>query len=460
MKKSPKAPKLKKGFAHVHGGNCWEGIQSASTEDVCGLHDEPRGDCDTCPRCPACDNMNLAMSLAAPAPEPKLALVPPPTRVYLPTASKTDHLFACTWPFGKNVPREEVGERTRFGSAFHAVLEKGLRRRVPSYGHTIPQAELAAITGDLAKKWKVDVDELQERVTDSFPVIYNWLDGGNMWGLDFLKAGLQLEIASAFNPTTGEARILKNGAGPDHDYPERQPGEVPGTADVVCVTPCGMKKGNQVPRRLLILDHKSGWNVGADWQPRTPAELGQLRTLACAFAKIHGIDNVIVAFFHARRGAEPIVVADELTPSDLEAHRKALKAAMRNVGSEWMRPGPWCTTCAARKICPTKAPVLAELKRTAGPMTATRIGAIHQILGEYRHLEEDLVSEMRAWIKANGPGVRPDGRSVDLVPRKRSNLSMASIIRAYGPLAGGKLIAKLKADGAIEELENLELRSV
>lgn len=37
---------------HARGGNCWVGVRDG---DVCPLHDEPRGDCSACSRCPACD---------------------------------------------------------------------------------------------------------------------------------------------------------------------------------------------------------------------------------------------------------------------------------------------------------------------------------------------------------------------------------------------------------------------
>lgn len=36
--------------AHTSGGNCWHKHRT----DVCLLHDEPRGECATCPRCTAC----------------------------------------------------------------------------------------------------------------------------------------------------------------------------------------------------------------------------------------------------------------------------------------------------------------------------------------------------------------------------------------------------------------------
>jgi hypothetical protein len=71
-----------------------------------------------------------------------------------------------------------------------------------------------------------------------------------------------------------------------------------------------------------------------------------------------------------------------------------------------------------------------------------------------------LREEMRAYVAKNGPCPRPDGQLVDLVPRPRTNLSQASVVRAYGPLKGVKVLAKLKKDGAIEEKENLELRAV
>jgi hypothetical protein len=44
-----------KSIKHVAGGNCWEGITAPQDEDACMEHEEPRGECAVCPRCPACD---------------------------------------------------------------------------------------------------------------------------------------------------------------------------------------------------------------------------------------------------------------------------------------------------------------------------------------------------------------------------------------------------------------------
>ncbi len=358
-----------------------------------------------------------------------------------PSASKTDLLFACTWPWGKTVRREEVGERTRFGSAFHEGMELLLGPDPNGFN-------------SIAHAWDVDPTELRDRLDEAFPVISKWLGGENMWGLNFTAAGLQTEISVAINPTTGKARILPDGPGDSHDYPGRKPGEVPGTADVVSILTVAHTK------YLLVLDHKSGWNVAADWQPQTPAELGQLRTLALGLSKIHQVDQVIVALFHARAGSIPIIYADMLTPDDLEAHRKALKAAMGNIGSGWMRPGIWCAHCQAFSICPTQVSALIELKRPPGPLTAERVGAIHQAANLYDNLRKRLAEEIRAWVRLNGSGIRPDGQSVELVEKEVTGLSQASIVRALGKLEGGKMIEKLRKLGAIETKTRMELRAV
>lgn len=416
-----KKPKLlRKGFRHKPGGNCWEGITSPVTlggEDAhCSRHGVKGFE----------HQKEEAFT-------------------FLPSASKTDLLFACTWPFGKTVKREEVGERTRFGSAFHETMEE------------IKPLPAKSTIKRIAEKWGIDREELESRIYEASPVIAKWLSGGNMWGLDFTKAGIQTEISVAINPRTGEARLLPDGPGEHHDYPGRLPGEVPGTADVVSVI---VQPKNAGLKTLLVLDHKSGWNVAQGWQPQTPAESGQLRTLALALAKLYQTDQVIVAFFHAPLEGQPTVYADMLASEDLISHRKALKSAMSNVGSDWLRPGPWCPLCPGFSICPTQTTTLVELKRGSGALTAERVGAIHQAANLYDNLREKLREEMRAWVTKNGPGIRPDGALVDLVEKEVTGLSQASIVRALGPLKGGKEIERLRKMGAVETKKRLELRAV
>ncbi len=53
---------------HVHNGNCFakqyqctrHGCSAGTRCDACHLHDEERGDCSGCVRCPACDSKKNA----------------------------------------------------------------------------------------------------------------------------------------------------------------------------------------------------------------------------------------------------------------------------------------------------------------------------------------------------------------------------------------------------------------
>jgi PD-(D/E)XK nuclease superfamily protein len=368
------------------------------------------------------------------------------------SASKTDLFLTCSWPWGRRARKEPAGPGAMFGSAFHEVIAAWLNPNAVSLSSRVA-----------AEKWGVDREELQERIDDGYPIVSRWLSGDNMWRLDFAVAGLQIEQSVAYNPATDEARFCE---GPDeetHTYADRRPGEITGTLDVSSVM---LSRGSQTPngpgghKTILVLDHKSGWSVAADWQPHTPAESGQLRTLALALAKIHKADRVIVAFFHASRGGLPQIYEDVLTPADLEKHRKDLLQAQRRVGNGWLHPGAWCSTCPGWSICPTQTTTLVELKRGGGALTAEKVGAIHQAAAEYDRARDRLREEMRGWVTQHGPGLRPDGKAVDLVGVEKTNLSQASIIRAMGPLKGGKEIERLRKLGAIETRTNLELRAV
>jgi hypothetical protein len=433
-----------RGFPHTPGGNCWEGIQSYGEDSTCLDHGTPRGDCSECSRCAACDNMNLATSLSAS--EEATAIVEEPKKLYLPTASKTDHLFACTNAFGRMVRRETVGERTRFGSGFHEEMALRLAERRPK-------------SKAIAKKWGIDVEELCERSDEAFPVISGWLCGDNIWGIAFRD--LMIEQSVAWDVMAEKARFIENPDEETHTY-LCEPDELPGTADIWALIE---GKGGCISRQtktLLILDHKSGWNVAQNWAPQTPAESGQLRSLALALATLHGLtdqDRIILAFFHARSGSEPLILADEITLAELRQHAKKLKAAWRNIGSGWTRQGEWCGTCPFFTGCGAQTSTLATLK-AGGIMTTERIGEIHQTLAEYDRIAERLRDDMRAWIKARGPGQRPDGQLVDLVPKEVERLSKQSILDAYGKIKGYRLLEKLRRDGALTKKEQIELRAV
>ena len=381
----------------------------------------------------------LAESLATDSTDPPAELV----RLVRPTMSKTDLLFACSYPWFKSVHAETVGERTRFGSAFHEGAEAILRRKRFNAKAS-------------AKKWDVDVDELRDRVGSTLPVLLKWLRGSNMWGLDFTRGKVSTEVTAALNMAGGPTRLLPGGPGELHDYPETGPDEFPGTADLVSfgVT---FDSGKKV---LLVLDHKSGWNVAADWQPRTPAENGQLRSLATAFADLYDPDLVIVAFFHAPLEGLPQVMADELTVSDLCQHRTELTKAWRRLGNGWLHPGDWCSYCPAWSTCPTNTTSLTVLQRAGGPLTAQRVGAIHAALSEFNRLGDKLRTEIRDWVARNGPAERPDGSTVELVEKMVERLSKSSVLAALGPDKGNAMLDSLRSCGALAEKAQLELRAV
>jgi hypothetical protein len=251
-------------------------------------------------------------------------------------------------------------------------------------------------------------------------------------------------------------RLLPGGPGDAHDYPEAGEDEFPGTADLVSV----VRRSALSKKILLVLDHKSGFNVAADWQPRTPAENGQLRSLATAFADRYEPDLVIVAFFHAPIEGLPTVMADELTSADIESHRRELQRAWKRLGNGWLHPGDWCAHCPAWAVCPTNSTSLTELKRAGGPLTSTRVGSIHAALGEFNRLADRLREEIRAWVAANGPGERPDGSTVEIVEKMVERLSKRSILEALGPVRGEAMLDQLRSCGALAERPQLELRAV
>jgi PD-(D/E)XK nuclease superfamily len=386
----------------------------------------------------------LAKSLAEEA-----CLAPIEPKTIHPTASKTDLLFACSFPWGRQAPHEPVGERTRFGSAFHEGMESGLGAKekglkIPSYN-----------SSRLSKRWNIDADELRTRLDEALPVLRKWLSGYNTWSLNFLRdAAVETEVSIAFNPTSGEARLIDGPTADTHEYVGVGPDEIPGTADVTAII------GPKTARIILVEDHKSGWSVAADWAPKTPAENGQLRTLATAFASLYGADRAIVAFFHAPASGVPLVLADEMGAEDFETHRRQLRGALARIGNGWLRPGDHCSYCPGWSICPTNTTSLVELKRAGGPLTSQRVGSIHQALGEYNRLAGRLREEIRGWVTKNGIGERPDGGTVELVEREVERLSKASIIAALGPLKGNALLEQLRRAGALESKIELQLRAV
>lgn len=354
---------------------------------------------------------------------------PAPMVLCRPSMSHTDLLLQCQWPFSREVPYDAPGEEAVFGTGYHGLMATAMQHNV---------VEVKA-KGDPA---------LLERVNSTLAELRPWLRGGNPWKVDWIGQTNQIfiERSMAYNPNGSVGRFISN---PDesHVYHDASRHELPGTLDFA-----SLPDRPKVP--LLILDYKTGYEVG------TPLESGQLKSIALAFSDIHSRSRVVIGFVHAPSNSRPTIYADEIDPKDLRSHGLRLREAFSRIGDGSLRPGDHCRYCPGRSICPTQTNALAALKSNPNQaLTSERVGAIHQALNLYDGLSKTLREQIRSWVKDNGPAVRPDGKVVDLVSKAFSNLSQASIMRAMGPIEGGKELERLEKAGAIERGERMELRA-
>lgn len=380
-----------------------------------------------------------------------------------PTMSKLGLLLKCQWPWNRpEILPIAANEPMRYGSAFHGVMQERLDPKAS------PQASARLAIEKMAKDFDVEADEIAAHATDAFNVLDTWLRGDNPWKKSFLgpKTKRYVEQAIAYNPRTNKARFIPP---PDerHQYAHNPVTEIPGTVDLA-VSGLTWRKDT-----VLILDHKTGMFA------ENPGESDQLHGLALAFCRLLKAKHAIVAIFHAPRrdmySAErppAQVFADELSVSDLEDYRHKLIAAMARVGDGSLTPGSHCQRCHGIVACPLYAGGLVAIRGADGkaPLDAAKmkfdltthkgLTEAHEVIKAYDKAREAVYDAIKQRIVEHGPAVRSDGRLLAIVTSKRKNLSQASILRAYGAVKGAKEIARLAADGAIEEVPRQELRVV
>lgn len=145
--------------------------------------------------------------------------------------------------------------------------------------------------------------------------------------------------------------------------------EVPGTSDVIGVT----------PDAVVITDYKLGHS-------RLPPakESGQLKTLALAACRALDRDRAIVSYLRPRRdGSEPWTDRAELDAIDLDAHAFALTRAANQVlearaivaegGTPNTTLGRHCKYCPALRVCPANTHLLRQL---AGDEALQELGTL------------------------------------------------------------------------------------
>jgi hypothetical protein len=362
------------------------------------------------------------------------------------TMSKTDDLLACAWRWGRQAPRDTGSDASRFGVACHDIYAK-LGAEDLSLKDTKALRAACVAVGD---SFKVDAKEVESLVVQSWPVFSQWMKGANPFRINFHDKGLaKYEYSVAYNVTETTARECESPNEATHVYGDCDyETELPGTADVVFY---------RRKEYLCILDYKTGEDVPE------PSQSGQLKSLAVALVDIYPeAKQVIVGLLHApRRTGVPTVYVDTLSAKDIAYHRDALCFAWQQRGLS-MSPGTVCQYCPLLTSCPTQSSMLVELKKgSAGnlALTSERVGAIHVALQQYDSLAEQLRSQLKAWVRTNGPAVRPDGKVLDIVKREYETLSKTSLMTALGAVEGEKELAKLRKRGCLKKDEREELRA-
>lgn len=156
------------------------------------------------------------------------------------------------------------------------------------------------------------------------------------------------EVAFAYNPLADTGREL--GRGVNREYAALlNPGEIPGTADVVGLTDTA----------VVVLDYKTGW-----------ADLGpirdnlQLRFYALAAARAYGRDRAIIGIIRVGEDGEPRWNRDELDVVDLDAtafavrrivaRAEAAQTAVNEGRVPEMAMGDHCKQCPSLSFCPAQ----------------------------------------------------------------------------------------------------------
>ena len=396
----------------------------------------------------------LKESLAKSEASALVPVKPVELREVLPTMSKTDLLLTCPWPWGRRVPPEKVGPPAKLGSGVHKALEQSL----VGFFSTGKAAKIDF--KKIAKNFGCEPAELKMRFESAWGIIPKWLKQDNPWGIDFSKGAKRIETSVAYDVELGTARWIEAPTVRDHVYEDRKPNELPGTVDLAIVC----------DGYLLVLDWKTGEEI-----PEVTSS-GQLLSLALAIYKLceahawssakplQTVKKIIIGFGHTPWTGITTVYADSIEIGQLDEHARKLKEAFRRRGGEWLHPNKGCPICPAFPVCPTQIPTLEVLRDGRRALTTPEeVGGAHYHLQMYRKqfakLDEIISEEIRGAVAEWGPCPRPDGRTVDLVKRPFTNLSMSAIKRQLGEVEGKKLIDQLEKMGAIEHGERYELRS-
>lgn len=167
--------------------------------------------------------------------------------------------------------------------------------------------------------------------------------------------GAAPELAYGYTPATGVARLIGSNVGRAYNA---APGEFVGSADYVLVADSA----------VTVVDLKTGLS-----DVPHPSRNAQLRFLALAAAKWHGVESARVGILHAPDGRTPWWSWATLDAFELEEIAVELKTLAERIGyarndvAKGKTPrlvvGEHCTHCPARHGCPAR---VAMAQRLAG----------------------------------------------------------------------------------------------
>lgn len=192
-------------------------------------------------------------------------------------------------------------------------------------------------------------------VTDLGDALTPWLEGVVEATAELRLPGTRDEVAYAYDVTTDAARLLGERLG--RAYHQR-PSEFAGSADYVRVE----------AGRVVVVDLKTGMG-----ETPHPSRNAQLRFLAMAAARVHGVAVARVGLLLAPEGQEPRWQWADMDAFELEAVAVELRTLAERIG--WAREaveagktprltvGEHCAHCPARFGCPAR---VAMAQRLAG----------------------------------------------------------------------------------------------
>jgi len=378
------------------------------------------------------------------------------------TASKTALFLQCPRPFSSDVELEgdEPGEAAVYGTRFHKTMAiKLLTTRGATY--TLVN------------------EELERHVLAAYDELQAWMQpGGNPWGLQFKVVGVEVSKGLHLEEEDGYEHYFK--ADPrdatlidaDGAHTYEGEGHIFGTGDVILEARALPRKvwraanmygkpeeAGEVPGDIfrVVLDHKTGRDHFSEYI--YPSKMPQMQTLALLF------DAHAVAILHSPADGPTTIYAENI---DTGPFNETFFRALDLVDSGFLRPGPECRFCPARVSCPAKQ---GELIASTSALVAKAVGGIqarvepiepgrfHQMLGELERLAKMARAELREEVRAGALYERPDGKVLTLVTKEIERLSKKSILEAYGPKEGEKVLERLRMDGALQMVEQEELRA-